>query len=446
MDFVIRFVLIDMPEALLLLAIAFAVYNLSIFTYKRKALLFGLLFSIFGEFLSFAHVPYQPKITIMFILNIVLLIYLFKEKMHTAVSMSIAAIGSLFLSEFCLLLLFNSMNIYWPDILASPYLKYIGSAVYLSLLMLLAFILRATRFDLRKLVPRNRHHRYLILLIIVGSVEFLLILFMNTTFFIKGNNSPLQEFYAPQYQLLFQLIILALFIVLVFLFRVYVSLTINRVETETEIPYLQNINDMLTAIRSIKHDSLNHYTAIHGFLKEGMHEKGKEYVQHLLRETLSIEQAVETTIQVLDGIENPAVSSLLQSKMAICIADRISCRINISGKQQFSFIRTYDLIKIIGNLFDNAIRAASYELEENRYIKLEWGTAPGEQYLYIENSGPTIPKEKLHAIFQLGYTTKTDGEGGVGLAVVKSVTERYGGRIDVQSENGVTSFRVSFDA
>ncbi|MCM3470933.1 GHKL domain-containing protein [Brevibacillus borstelensis] len=444
MDFLLRFFLIDVPEAFLLLTIGFAIFNQSPVAHLKKTVVFCMLFAIAGESLSFLNVPYQPKIVTMLLFTYLFILFLFRAKIFMAVSMTIASIGSMILAEFVILMLLNSQQIYGFDILTTSFLQHFAGFLYLFVLALLAFFLRMLKIDLRRMVPQNRHNRYLFMLILIGSIEFLLILFMNTSFFIRGNNSPLLQFYTTQYQLFFQLVILFLFIVIVYLFRIYVNLTINRVETETETPYLQSINDLLTAIRSIKHDSLNHYTAINGFLKEGMYDMGKEYVQQLLQETVSIEQAVENSVQVLEGIQNPAISALFQSKMAICIAERISCDIKIFGTHQFSFIRTYDLIKIIGNLFDNAIRASSYELEENRYIKLEWGYSEGEQYLYIENSGPTIPKEKLQAIFQLGYTTKTNGEGGVGLAVVKSVTERYGGKIQVQSEQGVTSFRISF--
>ncbi|MGG3321238.1 ATP-binding protein, partial [Brevibacillus centrosporus] len=131
-------------------------------------------------------------------------------------------------------------------------------------------------------------------------------------------------------------------------------------------------------------------------------------------------------------------------KMEVCYAERISLSMNITTVNQFSQIKTYDLIKVLGNLFDNAIRATSYELEENRFIRVEWGHSENEQYLMIENSGPTIPKDKLSAIFQSGYSTKKDGDGGLGLVIVKTVTDRYGGKIHVRSEDGVTRFRISF--
>jgi sensor histidine kinase regulating citrate/malate metabolism len=310
--------------------------------------------------------------------------------------------------------------------------------------LLLALALRYSRFDIRKLFPQNRHNRYLFLLILTGSIEFSLILVMNTSFFLRDNNSPLTQIYTPQSQMVFQLLILGLFILIVFLFRVYLNLTIHRVEEETGTPYLKNIHDMLTAIRSIKHDSLNHYTAINGFLKKGLYDLAKEYVEQLLQETVITEKKVDYSSHILESIKNPAVSSLLQSKMALCLAERITLTMSINTSNQFSHIKTYDLIKVLGNLLDNAIRATSYELEENRYIRFEWGQSEHDQFLLIENSGPIIPKERLEDIFKMGYTTKTNGEGGLGLAIVKSVTERYGGNIQVSSEEGVTRFCISF--
>jgi signal transduction histidine kinase len=75
---------------------------------------------------------------------------------------------------------------------------------------------------------------------------------------------------------------------------------------------------------------------------------------------------------------------------------------------------------------------------------LIWEENNQEQYLFIENSGPTIPEDKLEEIFDLQYTTKTSGEGGVGLAVVKKVISKYNGSIHVTSQNDVTRFRIVF--
>jgi len=66
LDFLLRFVLVDIPEAFLLLMIGFAIFNLSVFVDLRKTFIFSFVFAVFGEVFSYLEVPYQPKVLLMF--------------------------------------------------------------------------------------------------------------------------------------------------------------------------------------------------------------------------------------------------------------------------------------------------------------------------------------------------------------------------------------------
>ncbi|HZG13529.1 MAG TPA: ATP-binding protein [Candidatus Bathyarchaeia archaeon] len=445
MESLLSYLLIDLPEAFLILSIGLAVFNKSSLTNWRKGLLFTFLFGSSGVMFSFLNLPYQPKVLSMYILMYLLFIFLLKEGLVRAVFMCTAAFVSNILAEFILIFTINNvLKLSMAELAENKFFQYATSLTYLLLLTITWLTLRLVRFDIQMFSPKKRHNRYLVLLVLVGSIEFLLILFLNTSYILQQSNAPLTVIGSPEQQMILQLLTLVLFIIMVFLFRTYINLTINRVEEETETPYLQNINDLLTAIRSIKHDVVNHYTAIQGFLKKEMYGLAQEYVKHQLQEAATIERAVESSGQVVQHIKSPAVSALLNSKMAICMADRISFSIHVTTSCQFSFMKTNDLIKVLGNLLDNAIRAAQFDAEESRFINLVWSQDNYEQFLMIENSGPTIPAEMLSHVFDLGFTTKTDEKGGVGLAVVKSVIDRYGGQISLNSENGVTCFRISF--
>lgn len=93
------------------------------------------------------------------------------------------------------------------------------------------------------------------------------------------------------------------------------------------------------------------------------------------------------------------------------------------------------------NLLDNAIKFSPdcgeigiFAEENNEYITVK-----------ITNGGKEIPKEVLSKIFlkfyQVDESHSTSGSG-VGLAVVKKVVELHHGRIQVESNDGVTSFTV----
>ncbi len=444
MEVFLRYLFIDIPEGFFIIAVGLATFNFAIAPRLKVSLLSGFIFGTTSFIFTFIEVPYQPKILMTYILTCLLFIFLFKNPPVLSILMSTSAYAAQILAEFFIIIGFNLLHISIEEIYQNKVFQYLASASYLTLLALPAYIFRRLQFDLRHLVPQKRHNRYLVLLVLTGSVEFLLILFINTSYILQINNSSFQLIYSPWQQSLVQLLTLAMFIVMVFLFRTYLNLTINRVEEETETPYLENIKDLLTAIRSIKHDVVNHYTAINGFLQKEMYGLAHNYVKHQLQEATTIEKIVESRGSIIQDIKSPAVAALVNSKMAICLADHISFSILVTNSSQFTFMKTNDLIKVLGNLLDNAIRAAQQEIEENRYIQMIWDQNDEEQFLMIENSGPTIPREKLDQVYDLRFTSKNNGEGGVGLAVVKGVVTRYGGSISVQSENGITRFCISF--
>jgi len=77
------------------------------------------------------------------------------------------------------------------------------------------------------------------------------------------------------------------------------------------------------------------------------------------------------------------------------------------------------------------VKAENYELESNysslaegRYVKIE-----------IADTGPGIPRENLHQLFDPYFSTKQPGKG-MGLAICFSIVKRHGGHIDVESEIG----------
>ncbi|RNB80025.1 GHKL domain-containing protein [Brevibacillus fluminis] len=436
MDILYNYLFIDLPEAVIALMAGMAVFNLFVYRSNvKKYVWVSLLYSAATTLMTALDSPYQLKVLLLFFWMSLLIYFFFQFPLGITVSITTCSFIFLISSEFFIILLFQIININLETLLDTPILLFSAVWLYLLLLLTMIFVMRKFSFDIRRLIPKTNLSRILVLLLLVGCVEFLLILTLNTAFVIQKYN-PTFLYNAVYTNLEFyHALSLALFILLVILFWKYLSLALNRVEVETEKPYLQNIQDLVTAIRSIKHDAVNHYTALDGFLKVGMHDMASDYIQHLLREATDL-------VQVVEGVKSPAISSLLHSKMAICVANHITFTIRIHTSKQFDQMKSKDLTALLGNMLDNSIRASLEEPDSNRYILLEWGETETEYYLLIENSGPTIPPDKLEQIFNLNYTTKSNGIGGVGLAVVKNVVNQYDGAITSYSENGITRFRV----
>ena len=98
------------------------------------------------------------------------------------------------------------------------------------------------------------------------------------------------------------------------------------------------------------------------------------------------------------------------------------------------------LSQVWTNLIDNAADASP----ANTHIEISTWTEPEWLVVCIGDHGSGIPPETLPRIFDAFFTTKPQGSGtGLGLEIVhRIVTQKFGGKIDVESKPGDTRFIV----
>lgn len=98
------------------------------------------------------------------------------------------------------------------------------------------------------------------------------------------------------------------------------------------------------------------------------------------------------------------------------------------------------LSQVWTNLIDNAADAspANGQIEISTWIEPEWLAVS------ISDHGSGIPEDVRPHIFEAFFTTKPQGSGtGLGLEIVhRIVTQKFGGKIDVESKPGDTRFTV----
>lgn len=101
----------------------------------------------------------------------------------------------------------------------------------------------------------------------------------------------------------------------------------------------------------------------------------------------------------------------------------------------------------LSRVFDNLLRNAVNYGYENSEIEI---TAKADENFVIitfENSGVTIPPDKLDRIFEQFFRLDSSrgsdsGGAGLGLAIAKQITELHGGTITAKSKDELTKFRV----
>lgn len=87
----------------------------------------------------------------------------------------------------------------------------------------------------------------------------------------------------------------------------------------------------------------------------------------------------------------------------------------------------------IRQMLINLIINANQAMEDGGKLTVSARLSGNYIIIEIEDTGPGIPPEVQDKMFELFYSTKKDGTG-VGLAIVKQVIEKHGGKIKVKSQ------------
>lgn len=92
----------------------------------------------------------------------------------------------------------------------------------------------------------------------------------------------------------------------------------------------------------------------------------------------------------------------------------------------------------IGQVFMNLLLNAVQSIRERGTVRVQTRTLDGDVLVSISDTGVGIPADVLPRIMEPGFTTKGKRMGmGLGLLVAKRIVDRHGGRIHVESTEGV---------
>ena len=93
----------------------------------------------------------------------------------------------------------------------------------------------------------------------------------------------------------------------------------------------------------------------------------------------------------------------------------------------------------IAEALDNLVKNALDHTESGDCIRIQWGQSPSAVSITVKDNGNGIHPEDLHHIFKRFYRSRysQDTQGiGLGLSLVKAVTEAHGGTVGVDSRLG----------
>lgn len=212
------------------------------------------------------------------------------------------------------------------------------------------------------------------------------------------------------------------------------AITARRIAEQTlmiEEAYrqLENLN---ATLRCQRHDFMNHLQVVFSLTEMQEYDEAMQYIERIYGDIQRIGSVLRTSI--------PAVNALIAAKHADCEDHGIRFETEISSAWKDLPISGWEMCRILGNLIDNAIDAISTSGgTAAKSIRICLGETPNAFTFRVSNDGPPIPERHIASIFQLGFTTKSDGHGS-GLSIVTQIMESYGGKISVESDISETTF------
>jgi signal transduction histidine kinase len=104
-------------------------------------------------------------------------------------------------------------------------------------------------------------------------------------------------------------------------------------------------------------------------------------------------------------------------------AIRFECRVDRSTGGPIGMPGNWAWERVLINLFLNSMRA----MPQGGVIEVEARRSDSEIQIVVRDSGCGVPADLLERVFEPGVSTS--GSGGLGLHVVKSIVEQYGGSV-----------------
>ncbi|GAA2888610.1 histidine kinase [Actinoplanes cyaneus] len=194
---------------------------------------------------------------------------------------------------------------------------------------------------------------------------------------------------------------------------------------------LDSVRGLTEALRAQAHEAANRLHTVLTLVELGRPEEAIR----LGTEELALAQ--QLTDQVVGAVREPALAALLLGKSAQAAERGVELTIDPSSQVNEAPLPSRDLLTVVGNLVDNALEAVtSAGPGTPRRVRVLVRQEEDEVLVEVGDTGPGLTAEQAASAFRRGWSTKPGPGRGVGLSLVRQITERYGGRYAIDSAPG----------
>jgi two-component system, NtrC family, nitrogen regulation sensor histidine kinase NtrY len=175
-----------------------------------------------------------------------------------------------------------------------------------------------------------------------------------------------------------------------------------------------------------------------------IHFKVKEFSSSMTQQidTMSSIASAFSTYANMPAQKDETLNLIKISKLALDIFNEDYVHFETNEEEIIVKMDRAQLIRVVTNLVKNAVQ--SVEEKDNPEVTVRVFSKDKTAVIEVTDNGSGIPEQNKERIFEPKFTTKSSGMG-LGLAMVKSIIENYGGKITLSSDSGKGSvFTVEF--
>ena len=206
----------------------------------------------------------------------------------------------------------------------------------------------------------------------------------------------------------------------------------DQTESESLKRDLDEAIGLTEALRAQSHEFANRLHTLVGLVELGQYEEAIRFVTDVTaaRDCL--------TEQLRAAIGDPRLVALIIAKSSLADERGVELRVAPDCQVDGAITGIGEVLTVTGNLIDNAIEATA-QAPEPRWVELTIVSAGADLLIRVRDSGPGVPDDAREEIFTDGFTSKSSPTGarrGLGLALVRQITQRRGGMVSVGRDAG----------
>ena len=216
--------------------------------------------------------------------------------------------------------------------------------------------------------------------------------------------------------------------------------------------YQNGDRDLKEAVASVSHDLRTPLTAICGYLDllEGEEKSpaAERYLSLIRGRTDHLKSLTEEFFRYSAALSageaeeaeavslNRAVEESLAAWYGVLSAKGIAPEVDLPARQVVRRLNRESISRVLGNVLSNA---AKYSPGDLRVVLEEDGT------LTFSNAAPSLSPVLAEKLFDRYFTVESGGQGaGLGLSIARHLTERMGGTVSADWQEGMLTVRLRF--